>query len=679
MRRLPVLAVALVLLVALIQVPVQGAYSGLPTSGVGISGTRDVPLTIRIILLGFATTDINTTYLTSTVNLPADKTQSVLLSSQGSGGVSFKFTYHVSFASSSVTSSLVSYLSSIQKNVTTTAGPPAITSPPRNPPQNPYFNDSTTNLGSINNWFYDANKVEAWFNSSQSFASSPVPGYTLFVANLNGTSVPSFSYADYQKYSSPCIGPTCSNPKRYVGNAHYYNTTVTDPDLSLVRPRPFMTGWGGDSRFYFVDLSAGPSFWTMEPPIQVAEHVRGVDSSPAYAVSWRSQYVADYVAGAVYNLFAPDQLYPVSYSAKYVFHLFIFDARNSTELANGPSITSTVNIPKIKSQLANLVPFANVTVTPQFASLASSPGLSKVVANATTAIYDPSANDTIVDARLVYNWLSVEGHVSQFINVTQTIDQVDIPEFIFAFSGNHDFGFTFKGDVFLNQPSSIFGVSLGDMVLISHSQSDLNVGTYYDRTGTTQPGKGIGFTATIIHESGHELGLVHPFMYDADEDFVNSVMAYYPSANTYSQFDRDLELRGINDELLIFAQVTLAGTSSTLFNAGSISAARAAMVIAEQKYNAMDYVGAVQYSLSAAENAAAAQGSGLFSGFGAGALYLVVGILVGAAIGLVVGFLAFRKRAPGGLSYYHCQTCHRPLRWDPAMMRWYCDYCQKPV
>ncbi len=280
---------------------------------------------------------------------------------------------------------------------------------------------------------------------------------------------------------------------------------------------------------------------------------------------------------------------------------------------------------------------------------------------------------------MVYNWLSIEGHLSHFINATQT-DQIDIPEFIFAFSDSYEFGFTFKSDLVQQQPGSIFGVALPDLVLIGHSQNDFKIGNYYKRTGTYQKDKGVGFTDTIIHESGHELGLVHPFSYDIDEDFVNSVMAYYPGVNTYSQFDRDLELRGINDELLIYARVTLASAGSTLLNAGSVSAAQSAIDTAEQKYAVMDYAGAVSYSLMAAQDAANAQqqSSGILGGFG-GALYLVLGILVGAAIGLILGYVIFRKRTSGGLAYYRCPTCNRALRWDPAMARWYCDYCQKPV
>jgi hypothetical protein len=670
MRRTLGLFVLIVLLVSISQVQAQVAYSG-QSAAVALGGSRTVPLTIKIVFIGFLPTDINTTYLKSRINLPDQKPQAVLASSQTTGAVNFNFTYQPVFATGADLTNLAIYMTSIQKSVVTAAGPPGTT----NPPQNPYFNDSTTNIGTVDNVFYDANKVESWLNN-QSYAANPVPGYTLFIADLHAQ-LPSLSYTEYQAYHCK---PNCNNPRTVTAQVHYYNTTVTDPDLGLVQPRHYMTGWGGDNRSYFIDLSAGISYWTAEPPIQVAQQIRGVSAASNYALPWRTQFVADYITGAVYNLFGPDQLYPVQYSAKYVFHLFVIDARTPSEIAAGPTIMSTVNVPAIKAQLQSLVPFATVEVTPVYETLSSVLGLSEVVSNATTNVYDPAANTTVVDAKLVYNWLSIEGHVSQFLTPSRTTGQIDIPEFIFAFSGNHDFAFTYKGDVFMSPVDSIFGVSLGDMVLISHSQRDLNEGFEYTGTGSIQPGRGLGFTRTIIHESGHELGLVHPFDYDIDEDFVNSIMAYYPNANVYSQFDKDLELRAINDELLIYAQVTIASAGSSLLNSGTITAAQTAMATAEQKYNAMDYAGAVSYSLAAAQDAANAQTSGtnIFGGFGA-VLYVVLGVLVGAAIGLVLGFLIFRKRTTGGLAYYRCPTCNRALRWDPAMARWYCDYCQKPV
>ena len=658
--------ILIVLLSGLSQV--QGTYSGSPTANTSITGARIVPLTIKIVLIGLQPSDINTTYLVSRINIPDQKPQGVLASSQSMGSVTFNFTYPPPvFADSAAISNLVANMTSIGKTVNIAAGPQGST----NPSQNPYFNSSSTNIGTVANTFYDANRVLAFLNSEPSFGSSPIPGYTLFVADLHSY-LPSLATSEYNAYHCrPCL-----SPGSVTAHPHYYNITVSDPDLGLARPRPFMTGWGGTSRSFFIDLSAGPSYDTGEPPIQVAQEIRTV-GPPTYLLAWRTQYLADYVSGAVYNLFGPDQLYSINYSAKYVFHLFVYDAR---PFGSTPAITSTVNASLIKARLASLVPFANVSVITQFRTLASDPGLSKIVNDATTTVFDGFSNDTIIDARVVYNWLNVEGRLSHFINATRTTDQIDIPEFIFAFGTNYEFGFTFKSDLFQKEPGSIFGVALGDLVLIGHSQNDFDIGSSYKRTGVYQPGKGVGFSDTIIHESGHELGLVHPFSYDLDEDFVSSVMAYYPGVNTYSQFDRDLELRGINDELLIFAQVTIAGAGSSLLNSGSISAAQAAMATAEQKYNAMDYEGAVAYSLIAARDAASAQaqGGGLLGGLGGG-LYLVLGILLGTAIGLVLGFLVFRKKSLSGLAYYRCPTCNRALRWDPAMGRWYCDYCQKPV
>src|SRR5712664_4282221 len=121
------------------------------------------------------------------------------------------------------------------------------------------------------------------------------------------------------------------------------------------------------------------------------------------------------------------------------------------------------------------------------------------------------------------------------------------------------------------------------MVLIGLSQqADFTVG---NNSTYNQPGKGVGFTHNVIHELGHMMGLNHPFIYDLTEDFVNSIMGYYAYALSYSQFDRDTVLRGINDELLIVAQDALDATRNSLVNSGTIAAARQEMALANQHYS----------------------------------------------------------------------------------------------
>src|SRR3989454_7379469 len=648
----------------------NGQYSQSNSPG-AVAASRVVPLTIKIVLLGFSNTDLNSSYLTSGIDSIPVKYQQVL---QGpiNTGVMFNFTYQYVYErpNSTLVQSFVQYLNSIVKEQDTSPGQP--------PPgfANPALNNTGTRVNLVQTYFYDANKVENCLASTHTLSgTAPVPGSPLFIENLNTTTVPSLSYQEYQAYNTKCPAICVSG---VTARPHYYNRTSTDPDLGLNLTRHYMTGWGGTGRIYYTDLSAGTSYWTNELPIQVAAGARGVNLSTGYGRIWAAEFVNDYIFGAVYNLFSADQLYPVTYAQSYKFQLFVFDNRTNAEKAKGPKISTTLNTTMVQNQLASLLPFATVTVSAKFSDITAYPQLAAVVANATTKVKDPALSIPIVDARLVWNWLSLygKGHMTQFINATHTTSQYDIPGFLFAFQGNYTFAFTFKENIELSEPpGSIGGVALGDMILVNQSNSTL---TYGYNVFPKQPGKGFGFTRATIHELGHMIGLNHPFIYDQTEDFTNSVMAYYPDSNTYSQFDKDTVLRGINDELLIIAQDALAATGNSLINSGTIATANREMALANQHYSTMDYAGAVQHSLAAALSALQAEQSG--SLFSSGLVFGLIGLAVGVAAGLLLGFLFFRKRkVTTAVGYNRCPTCQQPVRWDPVQMKWYCDRCQKPV
>ena len=660
--------VLLLILLSLSQV--NGQYSQSSSPG-AVASSRVVPLTIKIVLLGFSSTDLNSSYLTSGINQIPVKYQQVL---QGpiNTGVLFNFTYQYVYEkpNSTLVQSFAQYLNSTVREQDTVPGQTISRL------SNPALNNTGTRVSLVHNYFYDAGKVENWLTSNQTlFGAVPTAGYTLFIADL-GSSIPSFSYQEYQAYNTNCPA-VCTTSQ--TATVHYYNRTVTDPDLGLQLTRHYMTGWGGTGRIYYTDLSAGTSYWTDELPIQVAAGARGVNLSTPYGRIWAAEFINDYIAGAVNNLFAADQLYPVSYAQNYHFHLFVFDNRTGAEKAKGPKISTTLNTTMVQAELANLLPFATVTVSAKFSNVTDYPQLAAVVANATTKVKDPALSIPIVDARLVWNWLSSysENHMTQFINATRTTTTYDIPGFLFAFQGNYTFAFTFKENIALREPpGSITGVALGDMILVDQSNSTLTAGN--DPSTYNQPGKGMGFTRAAIHELGHMMGLNHPFLYDQTEDFTNSVMAYYPYSNTYSQFDKDTVLRGINDELLIVAQDALAATGNSLINSGTIAAARQQMTLADQHYSTMDYAGAVQYSLAAALDALQAEASG--SLFSAGLVFGLIGLAIGVTAGLLGGFFFFRKkRATAAVGYNLCPTCQQPLRWDPVQMKWYCDREQKFV
>jgi len=672
MRLSLVFPVALIVLLSVVQFSTVHSQSPQVINEQAFGLNRSSSLTIKIVFLGITLSELNSTYLKSSVSVPPVKYQAILAGPLNTG-VIFNFSYQLVFADNSTVNKFAQYLLSIQKAQDT---PPTPSTPYGL--VNPYFTNSST-LSVAHNYFYDADKVESWLGSNMTlFGGNPASGYTLFVADLSGFSVPSFTYSEYQAYTLDCR--ICPPPSAV--NAHYYNRTVIDPDLSLKLPRHFMTGWGGSGRFYYMDLSAGPSYWTNELPVQVGSQLRGISTTTYYGKLWMSKFIGAYVNGAVNNLFAPDQLYPVNYAQNYNIQLFVIDNRTTAEQAQGPKLKATINQARIQENLTSLVPFAGaagVTVNVRYANVTDYPGLAEIVANATTSLRDPVSGRPIVDGDLVYNWFTTSGlgHIANFINVTRTTSRIDIPGFLFAFKGNYTFGVPFKEDIGSPGLSGTFGgEALGDMVLIGLSQqADFTVG---NNSTYNQPGKGVGFTHDAIHELGHMMGLNHPFIYDLTEDFTNTVMGYYAYSLNFSQFDRDSVLRGVNDELLSFALQVLSTTPNTLFNSGYISTANQNIVLAENLYNTMDYAGAVQYSLAAAQNASAAQQ--LANGAISPALVFgLIGVAIGAAIGLLLGYLIFRRRKPAGLQANRCPTCQQPLRWDPAQMRWYCDRCQKPV
>jgi len=291
----------------------------------------------------------------------------------------FNFTYQYIYEkpNSTLVQSFAQYLNSIGREQDTVPGQLV------SGLYNPALDNSSTRVNRVHNYFYDASKVENWLTSNQTlFGPVPTAGYTLFIADLNKT-IPSLSYRQYQAYNTKCPAICINNT---TAQAHYYNRTVTDPDLGLQLTRHYMTGWGGTGRIYYADLSAGTSYWTDELPIQVAAGARGVNLSTPYGRIWAAEFINDYIFGAVYNLFSADQLYPVTYAQNYNFQLFVFDNRTSAEKAKGPKISTTLNTTMVRSQLASLLPFAKVTVTAKFSNITAYPQLAAVVAGAITAI-----------------------------------------------------------------------------------------------------------------------------------------------------------------------------------------------------------------------------------------------------------------------------------------------------
>src|SRR5207245_2026478 len=202
----------------------NGQYSQSTSPG-AVAASRVVSLTIKIVLLGFSNTDLNSSYLTSGINSIPVKYQQVL---QGpiNTGVMFNFTYQYVYEkpNSTLVQSFAQSLNSIVREQDTVPGQTISRL------SNPALNNTGTRVSLVHNYFYDAGKVENWLTSNQTlFGAVPTAGYTLFIADLS-SSIPSFFYQEYQAYNtkSPAVGTTSQTV-----TTDDYTRTVTDPDLGL--------------------------------------------------------------------------------------------------------------------------------------------------------------------------------------------------------------------------------------------------------------------------------------------------------------------------------------------------------------------------------------------------------------------------------------------------------------
>ena len=625
---------------------------------------RDVTINVKVVFVGIDSKSVELEYLNW--NSPERRYQLTVIPGV-STDTTYSFKYDFTFAPPQFLQEFASYLSSVGKKETRIN---VLWNESYFTLQSSYFLSYTHYPINATNTYYPADQVENWLlDHAQDYGGLESTGYTLMIADLS-TQLPSATPTQFQ---------TLSTKHPAILTPHFYNKTFTDHDLGIQLNRRYMTAWGGHQRFFFVDLSAGPGSAAEQLPLQLAAWTNQIQTGGAYWSKWLTQYLSDYISGAVYNVFVPDFVYPINYARTYRVKVFVIDNRSNEQ----PPIQKTVDTNEIRAQLSSLVPFADLKVDVSFRNLSENGDLLRVVRAATS----PSLVGLypMVDARPVYNWLSQagDGHIQDFTSVTRSSGTYDIPVFVFAFDHNYTFGFTYKELVAKEAgfDRTIWGVALYDLVLISHSEDDLRRG---DTITPAQPGLGFGFTNTIIHEVGHMLGLMHPFAtsYDPTENFVSSVMAYYPYEDGFSQFDKDALLRGYADQFIRNAVQLLKSTNYDFLNGPDINAANSQLSDAENAYQRMNYTEATQHAYAAYGSASRAQllgGGGELTGR---ALVLAIGAIF-FLVGIVVGFMMSKRRRSQALgttiatTANTCSTCNSSLTWIPQYQRWYCYKCRK--
>jgi hypothetical protein len=552
---------------------------------------RAVTVPIKVVLIGLDQVDTGYAVWSSgsSGNVPAEITNQVLLTGNSTGEV-FHPQYTVLKAPASFKQEMEGYLRSIEKDLNA----PDIWFGYYGKDPNPDYcawKNVTMNYAA-----YDANSVESWlWNNNQELGGFPSNGWTIIVSYL--PELPSISWKDLQTFERTKYGEI----KLPTSKPHYYGISAVDSDLGYqIRYRDFMDAWGGkQGRMWFVDLSAGPVYnsqWD-DLPLQVALGNNKIDLSTSFGQKWLTEYVADYVWQATYNFITPDFIYYPYYRPNYRIDAFIFDDRNAAEKKAVP-IESTVNKEPIQDAFRELVPYSNVAVNLSFVDV--SPELQQTISSAykysdswlSGSEFCLPERYGVVDVRPVYRYI-LDHMQSYERNPYLTQDTMTIPAFAFAFSNETYFTYTYKWSIGKTDPENgaLLGIALDRGAFVSLNQYEFTRGV---QVSPPQRGKGLGFTETIIHEVGHEFGLMHPHEFGNIGDFVYSAMGYFTNDYTFGQIDKDSIQRAHVDQVYFATQ----GIMNQL-PADAASQVQAELTNVDASYDAMNYADAMRAVLSA--------------------------------------------------------------------------------
>ena len=567
---------------------------------------RSITLPIKVVLVGFDQDQIIPSDLvtgTDGTPLPNSIPQVDFDSGNNTGDV-FRPNYQFYLAPSGFKTNFENYLNSIAQ--TKTGNNPWFFQAVKDT-QNPEYIDQ--NPVAVTYVVYDATRVENWlWNNSASFGGTLSNGWTIIVSYL--PDLPSVSFQDVHNFLS-------SNGKTSLTTTpHYYGINVTSPDLGYqYRYRNFMNAWGGHHRMWFVDLSAGPVFnsqWE-DLPLQVSLGDNNIDISSDFGHHWLTDYVGDYVTQATYNFITQSFVYYPYYAKNYQIDVYILDDRNQSDMAAVP-IQSTVNKDLIQSAFRDLVPYSHVTVNVTFPTVPSDlDSLIKSNYKYTDswiqgAVFASPQRYGVVNVKPIYNYMLA--HLTQYEPAPFLRgDTMTIPIFAFAFSNETYFTDTYKANIgqvgqIDYENDALLGEALPNCVMISYNQWEFLRGNWVT---PQQTDKGIGFTQTIIHETGHEFGLMHPHQYGNIGDFIVSPMGYFTEDYSFNQIDKDTIQRAHVDELYSLTESLLTRVNSTMQNL--VSQSNSDLAQADAAYEQMNYTGAIHFVLNAYQLAREAVGN----------------------------------------------------------------------
>ncbi|PWI47928.1 hypothetical protein CEE45_09135 [Candidatus Heimdallarchaeota archaeon B3_Heim] len=384
--------------------------------------------------------------------------------------------------------------------------------------------DGTSDTGR----YISANLTLDWLSTNYNNYLGPPPtsGYTLILAN--------FTNIDDTQYPH-----------------HWYNATYIDPDSGESINRNYMIGYGDQERLYYLDLSADSYLLQNSGQNSTIQDMQKLyDFSTEYGKKRLAEYLSEWIYEIERNLWVQDFVYapptPVGdLSTGLQFSIEILVLNNMTGIPTG-TLNWTVNTSFIKETFMDVLPWMDINVSVRFINLTEIPDLYQKVQDSIVpwGEFDQQSRwEYSVDLIPLYEHLYTnthrymeQDHQAYFTTHFQTI------AFLFD---NATFAIPEKAKM---EPGLV-GIALKDsenrpMTIISQ---DYGIMLGNNRSNP-QPLQGL--TQTIIHETGHQIGLMHPFQFGMLGNFVNDPMTYYTHSSRFSIFSKDNVQRGQIDMLL---------------------------------------------------------------------------------------------------------------------------------
>ncbi|MHA2245863.1 MAG: hypothetical protein ACXADY_12940 [Candidatus Hodarchaeales archaeon] len=383
--------------------------------------------------------------------------------------------------------------------------------------------------------FIPANESINWLkdNYDTYFGNVPSPGYTLIIANMSRLDDESFPQ-------------------------HWYNQSYIDPDSKAILRKNYMIGYGSQNRMYYLDLSAD-SYYLHDAGENgtLQDMGRMYDFSTEYGLSKLSEYMSEWIYEIERNLWVQDPIYlplipigDVSTGIQYSFDILVINNISNYIVEN---LSWAINEDYILDTLRELHPLMNMEINLYYVNLTDLPELNSIIHQSLVPWGDfKSLVNTkyTVDLEPVYQHLSA--HRNEYLPspFTSSFYTVQFQTFAFIFDDAR-FGISEKAQI---EPV-LLGIALRNEKNSPLTMISQNLDYMYGNR--SNPQRTHGLSNTIIHETGRQLSLMHPFQYGEVGNFVDDVMAYYTESSKFSIFSKDNFLRAYTDRLLSYSQIKI--------------------------------------------------------------------------------------------------------------------------